>query len=223
MKRILIVMLALFPHVALFAQPESTEQKTTQVLFVGAGTCRESFRTRTTNSGADYAVAGRLSYAVSFPIARQWSVLPGLGVRYHLFEIWDASRYLTGSFMVGGMPPHHVLTADAFIRLQYHFPVYSKRVSVGLGPQAGVLINKQKYHFNAPPLPDDPLYAIDGKKIFKYFDFGIQASVMLSLSEHWAAGIEANIGLTNDRIQYEGYESASTYLHSVLFVLGYTF
>lgn len=223
MKRILFFTLALFLHIALFAQPGSTGPKPKHVFYFGGGTCWENFHTRTTNSGADYAVACRLSYAVSFPIAKQWSVLPGLGVRYHLFEIWDASRYLTGSFMVGGMPPHHVLTADLFCRAQYHFPILSKVAAVGIGPQMGILINEQKYHFNAPPRPDDPLFEMQEKKIFKYLDFGILASLTMMLSEHWDAGFEANFGLTDDRIPYEGYNAAPACLHSVLFVLGYTF
>ena len=204
MKKIIVsIALALLCTAAI-----SQENKITNNIMLGGGLFLESgYDASSHNPGA----VMRLSYGLDIPVAKEWSVMTGAGIRSQLSDILHIG-------WVGG-DPRFISYADLFLVARYHVAGdKGQDVIFGLGPDISIVTSPDTYYIDADP--NDPR---NGKETFKRYDVGLQPSVMFR-KKHFQWGFEANIGLLNVMEQYPEFnQTGSIHFYNVMAVCGFFF
>lgn len=131
----------------------------------------------------DDPYAFHVGYGLNFYIDKKWSVMPGIAYRTK-FDPGDADE---------GAGNYDCSYFDIPIVAQYHLNLFRYSGLVfEFGPVFSFRTSGNQYYMDADP--DDPL---QGKQIYKNFDFGLQPAVYYQAGRHCRIGVKGHIGLTD--------------------------
>lgn len=135
----------------------------------------------------DDAASMHIGYGLNYYFNKNWSVMPGIALR---------SKF--GIDEDDGAGTYNCQYIDIPVVAQYHLNFNERRaIAFELGPVFSFRVSGDEYYIDAEP--DDPL---QGKQIYKNFDFGLQPAVYYQAGKHWRLGIKGHIGLIDISKKY---------------------
>lgn len=205
MKRLLLSTSVLLCSMLCIAQNQDSKYIEHNVL-VGGGLFLESgYSAQEQNPGAMF----QLSYGLDINLPKNWSVMPGVGLRGQMGKVLHLGS--KGSMHDG------IGAIDLFCVARYH--LNNDKVIVGLGPAISYIAVPSIYAFDASP--NNPL---NGKEKSSRFDASLRPSIVFRPGAHFQWGLEAGIGLMNTLQQYPEYNvSGSLHLHYLALMCGWRF
>lgn len=147
-----------------------------------------------------------LGYGLSYSFRNHWSLTAGIACRAMLQP--DGAD--------GNGSDYDCTYLDLPMVAQYHVPLAGRRGLVfEIGPVFSLCTENGKYDFDANP--DDPL---QGKPIYKKFDFGLQPAVYYRSGRHWQFGLKGHFGLLNQSRKY-GVPTDDYYFRELTVSIGF--
>ncbi len=145
----------------------------------------------------DDPYALHLGYGLNYYIDSHWSVMPGVAYR---------AKFDTGDTDDGAID-YDCSYIDIPIVAQYHLNLFKRSgIVFEFGPVFSFRTSGNEYYIDA-----DPSAPLQGKQIYKNFDFGLQPAVYYQASRHWRLGVKGHIGLINICKQYPGVSDSFHY------------
>ena len=144
----------------------------------------------------------KAAYGLDIYQNERWSIMPSVAARFN-------SNALMWFFAIGADLDSYLLWEAAAV-VRYHTP---SGFVFDIGPSFSYASGRGSYYIDANPL--DPR---EGQEKIKSFDIGIKPSFSRVVSDHWAFGLEANIGLRNIKKMYPEYGVNSGNWHMISLV-----
>lgn len=199
MKRKMIILLAAL----CFALTGNAQKKTIEHNFyLGVGVANMM------EGGVYYASC--VGYGLNYYLSPHWSVMPGVGYRGRFGNPFASAmigkEYYDCSFL------------DVPVLVQYHQHASEENGWVAeLGPVFSILASNDYHYVDA-----DPTDELNGKKVYRNFDFGIQPGIYYQVGKHWRFGVQAHVGFLNIVKKYPNM-SETLYTHDVMATVNFHF
>lgn len=142
-----------------------------------------------------------IGYRADISISEKWSVIPGAGIHSELLFI-----------------PSPCITAqtDLFCAAGYHYDVEGVNTVFSFGPNLSYHLIPGRYYIDA-----DPWDVRNGNPIFRRANLSFRTEVFYEGRGRWFYGFGLNIGVHNQRAQYEEFDGGNSRVHYFRVIFGY--
>lgn len=146
-------------------------------------------------------VESGVGFRTDIPFDEKWSFIPGVGIHAEQ-TAWRSNPIM--------------LQFDTFCSVGYNYKAGDKTVIISFGPNLSYVLVPTCYYIDA-----DPTDLRNGKEIYNRLNVSARPEILIEGSGHWYHGFGMVIGLHNQHVQYDDFESYNSREHFFRIMVGF--